>query len=255
MYRSLSVAVVIPAYNEARLLPITLKKIPNFVDGIIVIDDGSTDDTASLVRALSDQRITLTAHRKNLGVGRAITSGYEVALSQRYDLIVVMGADDQMDPNEMPQLLEPIASGRADYAKGNRLGHPEHKQRMPRIRRLGTYYLSYMTRLATGLSDIEDSQCGFTAISREALANLPLKSLFPRYGYPNDLLSLLAVRKYRVVNVVVTPIYGSEHSGLQIHRVCLPLCGILMRAVMRRVRCMVRDLNGVTNARRLDETN
>ncbi len=255
MYLSLSVAVVIPAYNEARLLPITLKKIPGFVDGIIVVDDGSSDDTACLVHTSSDQRITLVSHSENLGVGRAIATGYEVALSRPYDLIVVMGADDQMDPNEMPQLLEPIASGRADYSKGNRLGHPDHKKRMPRIRRLGTYYLSHLTRIATGLSDIEDSQCGFTAISRETLANLPLKSLFPRYGYPNDLLSMLAVRKYRVVNVVVTPIYGSEHSELQIHRVCLPLCGILIRAVMRRIRCLVRDQNRVMVGHRLDETN
>ncbi len=255
MYHTLSVAVVIPAYNEARLLPVTLQKIPCFVDGVIVVDDGSSDDTTEIVRTLSDRRITLIEHRKNLGVGRAITSGYEAALSDHYDLIVVMGADDQMDPIEIPHLLAPIAAGHADYVKGNRLGHPEHKKRMPTIRRLGTYYLSYMTRIATGLSDVQDSQCGFTAISNETLASLPLRRLFPRYGYPNDLLSMLAVRKYRVENVVVTPIYGSEDSGLRIPRVCIPLCGILIRAAMRRIRGMIRDLTRVIGNRRLDETN
>lgn len=255
MYHTLSVAVVIPAYNEARLLPVTLQKIPIFVDGIIVVDDGSSDDTSRIVRAFTDPRITLIEHGKNLGVGRAITSGYEAALSNSYDLIVVMGADDQMDPNEIPRLLDPITAGRVDYVKGNRLGHPEHKERMPTIRRLGTYYLSFMTRIATGLPDIQDSQCGFTAISKETLATLPLRRLFPRYGYPNDLLSMLAVRKYRVGNVVVTPIYGSEQSGLRIPRVCIPLCGILIRAVMRRVRCMIRDFTRLTDNRQLDETN
>lgn len=240
MYQKASVAVVIPAYNEARLLPITLSKLPHYVDHVFVIDDGSTDGTAAAAKRMSDPRISVIVHDKNRGVGRAIVSGYKAALTACCDLIVVMGGDDQMDPNELQDLLIPLTLGDADYVKGNRLGHPENKMRMPMIRRLGTLCLSHLTRIATGLSPLQDSQCGFTAITKQALSSLPIDELFPRYGYPNDLLSMLALQRLRVRDVVVTPIYGSEHSGLRVHRVLLPLCGILCRATIRRLLAKIR---------------
>ena len=254
MFQMLSVAVVIPAFNESRLLPITLDKIPQIVDRIFVVDDGSTDTTHQVVNALTDHRIRVISHGENLGVGRAIASGYQASLNEGYDLVLVMGADDQMDSREIPALLRPIAEGQADYVKGNRLGHPDHKKRMPRVRRLGTYYLAYLTRLATGLPALQDSQCGFTAISRQVLFTLPLDELFPRYGYPNDLLSMIAVRKYRVLDAVVTPIYGTENSGLQIHRVLLPLSGILLKAVWRRMAASFRDLHRYSHSSRVNGT-
>lgn len=240
MYQEASVAVVIPAYNEARLLPITLGKIPHYVDQVFVIDDGSTDGTAAVACSISDPRISVIMHHQNMGVGRAIVSGYKAALAAGCDLIVVMGGDDQMNPDELPDLLTPLTSGSADYVKGNRLGHPENKTRMPMIRRLGTSCLSHLTRFATGLSPLQDSQCGFTAITRQALTALPIDELFPRYGYPNDLLSMLALQRLRVRDVVVTPIYASERSGLRVHLVLLPLCGILCRATIRRIFAKIR---------------
>ena len=235
MYEEASVAVVIPAYNEARLLPITLSKLPHYVDQVFVIDDGSTDDTAAAANRMSDPRISVIVHHQNMGVGRAIVSGYKAALTAGCDLIAVMGGDDQMSPDELPDLLIPLTLGTADYVKGNRLGHPENKMRMPMVRRLGTFCLSHLTSMATGLSPLQDSQCGFTAITRQALSSLPIDELFPRYGYPNDLLSMLAIRGLRVRDVVVTPIYASERSGLRVHLVLLPLCGILFRATIRRL--------------------
>ena len=75
MYQEASVAVVIPAYNEARLLPITLGKMPHYVDQVFVIDDGSTDGTAAVASSISDPRISVIMHHQNMGVGRAIVSG------------------------------------------------------------------------------------------------------------------------------------------------------------------------------------
>ena len=238
VYKTSSIGVVIPAFNEVSLLPVTLGKLPHFVDGVIVVDDASNDGTSEAVEAMNDARVDVIKHPQNLGVGRAITTGYEAALTKDYDIVVVMGADDQMDPEEIPTLIDPIVSGEADYVKGNRLGHPEHKQIMPAIRRIGTQVLSYLTRLATGLQGLQDSQCGFTAVSHATLSELPLRRLFPRYGYPNDLLSMLAIQQCRVMDVTVTPIYGSERSGLQVHKVWFPICGILLRALYRRLRTL-----------------
>ena len=162
-------------------------------------------ETCAVVKSLCDSRTLLLSHDTNRGVGSAITTGYQSALSHGTDLVVVMGADNQMNPDEIVWLLDPIIDDQADYTKGNRLGHPDHKKIMPLIRRLGTWTLSYLDSIATGISDLKDSQCGFTAISTNALNSIPIQRLFPRYGYPNDLLSLLSVARNRVCNVVVTP--------------------------------------------------
>ena len=242
MYREHSVAVVLPAFNEARLLPETLRGLPLFIDRIFVIDDGSTDKTVEVAQRLGDPRINVIQHRQNQGVGRAITSGYKAALNANIDLTVVMGADNQMSPTEIHLLLDPLVDGYSDYTKGNRLGAPHFGKDMPVVRRVGTRLLAYLTGFATGLNGLMDSQCGFTAITARCLQKLPLDTLFHGYGYPNDLLSLLAVYRQRVSDVVVTPIYQTETSNLRIYKVLIPILGILLRAGLRRLKMMSRPI-------------
>lgn len=235
MYRGLSVAVVIPAYNEARLLPRTLRGLPAFVDQIIVVDDASEDQTSAAARAVGSGRLEVLRHAQNGGVGRAILTGYARALALGLDVTVVVGADAQMDPAEMPRLLDPVVEGEADYVKGDRLGHPELLRRMPPVRVVGNFALSYLTRLSTGYWRLRDSQCGYTALSRRALAALSLNEIYPRYGFPNDLLAKLAEVDARVVDRPVTPIYGDERSGIRVLRVLLPISWLLLRGGLRRV--------------------
>ena len=127
-----------------------------------------------------------------------------------------MAGDGQMDPRDLPALLAPIAAGDADYVKGNRFLHPDVWTAMPASRIVGNVLLSAATRVTSGYRHVFDSQCGYTAIHRRALAAIDLDALLPRYGYPNDLLSRLRVAGVRVVDVPVRPIYG-EHwrSGHQ----------------------------------------
>jgi dolichol-phosphate mannosyltransferase len=249
MYREHTIAVVIPAFNEAELLPTTLRGLPEFIDHIIVVDDGSTDTTRQAASRFEGTAVTLISHSKNEGVGKAISTGYQAALTANSSLVVVMGADDQMCPSEIPRLLDPLIDDQADYTKGNRLGHPHHRESMPWLRRKGTWVLSYLTRYATGLESVIDSQCGFTAITHSSLNQLPIERLFPGYGYPNDLLSLLAVGQQRVLDVVVTPIYRSETSNLKVHRVLMPIAGILMRACFRRIRAINQPQPNLTQPR------
>jgi glycosyltransferase involved in cell wall biosynthesis len=249
MYREHTIAVVIPALNEAELLPTTLRGLPDFIDHIIVVDDGSTDATRLVTREHERAGVTLISHTKNKGVGKAIGTGYQAAIHTKASLIVVMGADNQMCPTEIPRLLDPLVEGRADYTKGNRLGHPLHREVMPWLRRHGTWLLSYLTQYATGLKSVIDSQCGFTAITHLSLNQLPIERLFPGYGYPNDLLSLLAVGQHRVLDVVVTPIYRSETSNLRIHKVLMPISGILIRALFRRLRNLKQPEHNLSQTR------
>lgn len=229
------IAVVIPAYCETRLLPATLASIPEFVDQIIVVDDGSPDKTYQVAGAAarSDLRVKVIRMGYNYGVGRAITRGYEYALESGADVIAVMAADNQMDPDDLARVIAPVLAGQADYAKGNRLAHPDSYQ-MPQMRRFGTRLLGKLTGVIGGYAELDDAQCGYTAISARALEHLPLHKLYPRYGYPNDLILRLSEVGARIEQPVVRPVYATEQSGLHIPKVILPIAGILARGALRR---------------------
>ncbi len=226
MWQGAHVAVIVPAYAEEELIGVTLEAIPSFVDHVIVVDDASPDDTASVVRRAADRRVTLVRHEVNSGVGAALATGYQKALESGCDVIVVMAGDNQMDPADLPVLLEPISRRRADYVKGNRFVHVAFRD-MPRTRRIAGKVLAKLTNLASGLS-IDDSQCGYTALSAQAARAIPWAELWPRYGYPNDLLILLGSRGFRVQEVPVRPIYAKEKSGVRPWH-ALTVAGVILR--------------------------
>lgn len=229
------IAVVVPAYNEEKLLPRTLASIPAWVDQIIVVDDASQDNTASLAASLERSGLFVHQHPQNKGVGAAITTGYRIALQKGADIVAVMAGDAQMDPADLDQLLLPLLQGKADYAKGDRLSHPEVFQVMPWSRLFGSFALSLITRPLSGYWRLSDSQCGYTAITKEALHRLDLDGLYPRYGYPNDLLIQLGARKLRVVDVTVRPVYGEEVSGFRPLTVAPKILFVLGRSTARRL--------------------
>jgi len=119
MYQEKSIAVVVPAYNEERLIGQTLTSIPDVVDRIIVINDASVDNTSEIVKKISeeDKRICLIEHDANQGVGGAIATGYKKARDLKIDVTVVMAGDAQMDPNDLIRIIEPVANGGTDYTK------------------------------------------------------------------------------------------------------------------------------------------
>jgi glycosyltransferase involved in cell wall biosynthesis len=229
MYRQLRVGVVIPAFNETRAIAKTVATIPDFVDAVIVVDDASSDDTSD--RAQVNPDIVVVRHAQNRGVGAAIATGYRHALEAGLDVAVVMGGDGQMDPRDMPALLDPIAAGVADYVKGNRFLHPDVWREMPPARIVGNVLLSAATRVTSGYHHVFDSQCGYTAIHRDALERIDLGAVWTRYGYPNDLLARLHAAGVRVADVAVRPIYG-EHwkSGINFGTALHPLPYVLLRS-------------------------
>ncbi|HEX2569710.1 MAG TPA: glycosyltransferase family 2 protein [Polyangia bacterium] len=238
MYKSLRVAVVIPAYNEERALPGTLRSVPGFVDHVVVVDDASRDATHKI--ALRSRRRSIpwdvVRHEVNRGVGAAIVTGYRQALARGADVAVVMAGDGQMDPADLPGLLDPIAAGRADYVKGNRFTRLGVTWRaMPRARFFGNVLLSLATRVTSGYWHLFDSQCGYTAATRRALEAIDLDRMFPRYGYPNDLLARLNAAGMRVVDAPVRPVYGPAwHSGISLMTVIYPVSFVLLRSWLAR---------------------
>ena len=229
-----TIAVVVPAYDEAQLVRGVIDGIPSFVDSIIVVDDGSRDATAEILRA-APPRVDVVTHESNRGVGAAVATGCRRAWKQGFDWVAVMAADGQMDPNDLPAILEPLQRGAADFVKGNRLDWPGAWGAMPCHRWLGNHVLSFITRLALGF-DTRDSQCGYVALNRRALGDVPWRALWQGYGYPNDLLGQVLLRDLRVCEVPVRPVYGAERSGIRLRHAVGVIPFVICRAWLRRRR-------------------
>lgn len=230
MWKGQRIGVVVPAYNEGLRIADTLKSIPEFVDRIFLVDDASDDNTSSAAKAAAQPRLVRIRHASNRGVGAAIVSGYERAIREHLDVVCVMAGDGQMEPADLTRLLE--ATSHSDYVKGNRFLHAQQRH-MPLARRWGSRYLSWLTRLTTGLA-VDDCQCGYTALRVESAARLPLGELWPRYGYPNDLLALLGATGALVSEVPVAPRYRGEASGLHAGHVFSISARIVARYLRQR---------------------
>jgi glycosyltransferase involved in cell wall biosynthesis len=240
------VAVVVPAHDEQELIATTLGGIPGFVDGIVVIDDGSTDATAERVRAFGDPRVVLVSHEKNRGVGAAIVTGYHRALADGFDVVAVMAADNQMDPEDLATLCTPVARGEVDYAKANRLFTGQAWELIPRTRYLGNAVLSLLTKIASGYWHVADSQSGYTAIARSTLEVLDLDRVYTGYGFPNDLLVHLNVVNARVRDFSSRPVYGvGERSGIRYRKVVPRISWLLVKGFFWRLRekYVIRDFH------------
>ncbi|HEY6149354.1 MAG TPA: glycosyltransferase family 2 protein [Gaiellaceae bacterium] len=248
MIEGKTVGVVVPAYQEEELLQSTLGGIPEFVDRIYVVDDGSPDGTVERAHAAAngDPRISVLTRERNGGVGAAIVTGYRCALEDGVDIAVVMNADNQMDPEDLEHLVTPVARGEVDYAKANRLFTGQAWQLIPHSRYLGNAVLSLWTKIASGYWHIADAQSGYTAIGRRMLGLLDLDHLYPRYGFPNDMLVHLNVWNAKVRDVPSRPIYGvGERSGIRLWKVIPTIWWLLIRRFWWRLgqKYVIRDFH------------
>ena len=240
------VAVVVPAHDEERLIEATLSGVPGFVDRIYVVDDASGDGTVECASGVGDPRVEVVRHERNRGVGAAIVTGYRHALAEDIDVTCVMAADNQMDPADLETLVEPVARGEVDYAKANRLFTGQAWQLIPRHRYLGNAVLSLLTKIASGYWHVADSQSGYTAINRRTLELLDLDRIYPRYGFPNDMLVHLNVLSARVRDFPSRPIYGvGERSGMRLGAVIPRLSWLLLKGFFWRLKekYVIRDFH------------
>lgn len=236
------VFVVVPAFREELHIGRVIATMPELVDGVVVVDDGSDDRTSEVARASGDPRVVVIRHASRRGVGAAIVTGYREAIGRTSgpnDALVVMAGDGQMAPSDLLAVASPVARGEADYVKGDRFGDPKVRGKMGTPRWVGGQVFSRLTSLAVG-QRISDSQCGYTALRREAALALDLDGLWPRFGYPNDILGQLAARSLRIAEVPVAPVYGDEQSKLRFRHLP-PIFWLIGRAAVRRLHRTGRD--------------
>jgi len=237
-YRDRTIGVVIPAFNEELLIEDTLRSIPPYVDRIFVIDDCSKDRTAEIAGEFTknDSRFTCISHKVNKGVGAAIITGYKRILQEGIDIAAVMAGDNQMDPKHLPELLDPIVEGKADYTKGNRLMNVEFRTGMSAWRSFGNVILTFLTKMASGYWQLMDPQNGYTAISNRALERIDPDTIYPWYGYCNDLLTKLNVFGFKVKDVGMPARYGNEKSKIRYGRYMFKVSWLLLKNFLWRLK-------------------
>lgn len=237
-YRNKTIGVVVPAFNEEMLIKDTLSSIPKYVDKVYVVDDCSKDRTAEIADEFgnSDSKVICISHDQNKGVGAAIVTGYKKALKDGLDIVAVMAGDNQMDPENLPSLLDPIVDGKVDYTKGNRLLYSEFRMGMSNWRFLGNTVLTFLTKMASGYWQLMDPQNGYTAISTKALERINPDTIYPWYGYCNDLLVKLNVFGFRAKDVIMPAKYGREKSKIKYGRYIFKVSWLLLKDFFWRLK-------------------
>ncbi len=234
---ALNIVAVIPAYNEARQIDKVLRSLPGLLRKVIVVDDASSDSTVSVVRGVmqDDPRIELVQHAVNQGVGGAMVSGFRRALELNAQIVVKLDGDGQMSPDFLADLLRPLVTGEADYAKGNRFRDFRALRQMPSLRRSGNLGLSFLTKAAVGYWDLFDPCNGYVAIRGEVLAAIPLDKIGRTFFFETSMLAQLYLVGAVVKDVPMPARYGDEVSHLRVGRVLGEFPRRLLGCLVRRL--------------------
>jgi dolichol-phosphate mannosyltransferase len=231
------VSAVVPAYNVARELGDVVRQMPPMVKTIVIVNDASRDDTAAVAEryAQLDPRLIVVHHETNRGVGGAMVTGFQKALEAGADVVVKVDGDGQMPLWLVPQLVQPLVDGAADYTKGNRFRDFAAIRSMPLVRRVGNVVLSFLAKAATGYWHCFDPTNGFVAIRADVLSQVPLKKVDPTYFFETSMLGHLYVLGAVVKEVPMPARYAGETSSLRIGRVLRQFPRRLLGCLLRRI--------------------
>ncbi|MFL7023341.1 glycosyltransferase family 2 protein [Enterovibrio norvegicus] len=247
MYKNNTIGVVVPAFNEENLIGRVIETMPDYVDYMFIVNDGSSDKTKEIVQgyAENDQRIVLVDHKVNKGLGQSLIDGYLAAREYDIDAVAVMAGDAQMNPDDLCNLLDPVVTGKVDYTKGNRLLREEVVERMPRHRLIGNSGLSLLTKFATGYWHSIDPQCGYTVISKKALVRIPIETMIKGYGYNAHILWMLNINNFKIKDVEIEPVYGEEKSKIKLKTYIPTVSKLLVKLFHQRLlhKYVLRDFN------------
>lgn len=229
------IAVIIPAYKVESKIKTVVENIPNFVKSIIVVDDASPDSTRTVLGQISDPRLKVLNHDKNQGVGGAMITGYDYAISIGAEIMVKMDGDDQMDPRRIEDLIFPIINQDADFTKGNRFLHQTQLHSMPFIRRIGNWGLTFLVKAASGYWQIFDPTNGFTAMHVFVWKNINQNRIAKDYFFESSLLSEMRYINSVVQDVYIPARYQDEESSLSIWKVLFSFPLRLLKTTFRRI--------------------
>lgn len=219
MYKKLKTAVVIPAYNEEKLIARTIDEVPDFVDYIIVVNDGSKDDTHNIVAAISrkNNKVTLIDNEVNSGIGYTLIHGFKHSLAETdAEAIGIVAGDAQFDSSYLGPMLDDFIQYKLDYIKASRFFHREAFKKMPKYRQFGNIFITLLTKFSTGYYTITDitNGCGF--LRRSILEKVDFDIVKHRYDYETSMLTALSIVGAKIKDHAVPAHYGEEKSTIKL---------------------------------------
>jgi glycosyltransferase involved in cell wall biosynthesis len=203
---SKQIVVCIPAFNEEKNILKVLSKIKDFTDEIVVYDDGSTDGTAEIAQKAG---AAVIKNKKNKGYGKALSVLFQHALIKKPDIMITIDSDGQHDPNQIPQLIEPLLKDQADIVIGSRFLNQDDIKKVPSYRSIGIKAITRMTRVAC-YENITDAQSGFRAYNMNALSKLRLYE--DGMAISTEILLKATESNLRIVEVPITIDYFEDSS-------------------------------------------
>ena len=202
--------LIIPAYNESKhigsVLSHVLSKFGSFFGEIVVVDDGSDDDTSGIAKGYG---VVVLRHDRNMGKGMALRTGFSYALERGYELVMTMDGDGQHDPEDIPRFMERMGRGDADIVLGARV---LDRRRMPIHRRLNNRLVSAVGSWLSG-QKVVDFQCGYRLIRSEVLKAIKLETR--RYETESELLIKAGRMGFRIVSIPIRAIYNGAKSNVR----------------------------------------
>ncbi|MFC2004360.1 glycosyltransferase family 2 protein [Chloroflexota bacterium] len=193
-----------PAYNEGKYIGSIILQAKQYADEVIVVDDGSTDHTSKIAKLAG---ATVIRHEKNKGKGIAIQAILAETSKIAPDILVLLDADSQHNPEEIPHLIKAISEG-SDLAIGSR---KIRRNNIPVYRHVGQRVLSYFTRILSG-EKLSDTESGFRALSRKAISEIQLKE--SGFAIESEMISAATARGLKVTEVPISIIYTKDGSTL-----------------------------------------
>jgi len=220
------VIVVMPAYNAAKTLHMTYADLPReMVDMVILVDDGSSDETAKIARELG---LELFIHDRNYGYGANQKTCYREALKAGADIVVMVHPDYQYDPTLLPEIVRPITEGRADVVLGSRLmGISPMKQGMPWWKYISNRFLTWVENVTFGLQ-LSEYHTGYRAFRREVLESVNLETNSDQFIFDQEILAQIVALKMRITEVPVPTRYFAQASSASFFQSTIYGCSILV---------------------------
>ncbi len=193
--------VIIPAYNEAKNINKVIKKTRRYSKNIVIVDDGSTDDTYDIA---IKNKVKVVKHIVNLGKGAALKTGCEYALKNNAGIMITMDADGQHEPKDMPRFVEELKKKDIVFSYRSRY------DKIPFILRIGNYSINLTIRLLYGMK-LKDTQCGFRAFTAKAYKKLAWLS--QDYSVESEMIANTGKHKLKYSEIPIQTVYSDNYKG------------------------------------------
>lgn len=192
--------VVIPAYNESKRIISVIQKVKKYVKNIVVVDDGSSDNTIGTING----EVDVLRHMINLGKGAAVVTGCDFVLKKGANKIILIDSDGQHDPDEIPNFLKTLEQTDVVF------GYRKFNKKMPFIMKFGNNYINLVTRILYGIK-LRDTQCGYRAFTAKSYQKIRWEA--SDYSMESEMIANIGKRHLKYKEIPISTIYSDNYKG------------------------------------------